>query len=80
MKTFEVTIEYQDRTSGPGTSAGKTRVEANTLPVAVGKAFREIWKGMDRKVRFDANKNGIVIRAITLGEAVEQKEVAAAKA
>jgi hypothetical protein len=61
-KTIEVEVEYQDRNSGP-TTAGKVRVEAGSLPVGIGKALREVWKKMDRKVRFDAAKNGLTIKA-----------------
>jgi len=31
--------------------------------VGIGKALREVWKTMDRKVRFDAAKNGMTIKA-----------------
>lgn len=64
-KTIQVEIEYQDRNSGP-TVAGKQRVEAGSLPVGIGKALREVWKTMDRKVRFDASKNGLTIKAQVL--------------
>ncbi len=68
-KTIQVEIEYQDRSSGP-TVAGKVRVEAGSLPVGIGKALRDVWKTMDRKVRFDAAKNGITIKAQVLDAAV----------
>jgi hypothetical protein len=61
-KTIQVEIEYQDRSSGP-TVAGKVSVEAGSLPVGIGKALRDVWKTMDRKVRFDAAKNGLTIKA-----------------
>jgi hypothetical protein len=64
-KTIQVEIEYHDRNSGP-TVAGKVRVEAGSLPVGIGKALREVWKTMDRKVRFDAAKNGLTIKAQVL--------------
>jgi hypothetical protein len=73
-KTIQVEIEYQDRSSGP-TAAGKVRVEAGSLPVGIGKALREVWKTMDRKVRFDAAKNGLTIKAQVL-EASEPVEKA----
>jgi hypothetical protein len=41
-------------------------VEAGTLPVGIGKALRDVWKTMDRKVRFDAAKNGLTIKAQVL--------------
>lgn len=72
MKTFEVELTYEDRKEGPNTSAGKIRVDASGLSVAVGKALRQIIKGADRKVRFDMNKNGITIRVANLGEAVAE--------
>jgi hypothetical protein len=80
MKTFEVELTYEDRTGGPNTSAGKIRVDASGLSVAVGKALRQIIKGADRKVRFDMNKNGVTIRVANLGEAVAQGKEAAASA
>jgi hypothetical protein len=61
-KTIQVEVGYQDRSSGP-TVAGKVNVEAGSLPVGIGKALREVWKTMDRKVRFDAAKNGMTIKA-----------------
>jgi hypothetical protein len=61
-KTIQVEIGYQDRSSGP-TVAGKVSVEAGSLPVGIGKALRDVWKTMDRKVRFDAAKNGLTIKA-----------------
>jgi hypothetical protein len=64
-KTIQVEIEYHDRNSGP-TVAGKARVEAGSLPVGIGKALREVWKTMDRKVRFDAAKKGLTIKAQVL--------------
>ncbi len=64
-KTIQVEIEYQDRNSGP-TVAGKVRVEAGSLPVGIGKGLRDVWKTMDRKVRFDAAKNGLTIKAQVL--------------
>ena len=64
-KTIQVEIEYHDRNSGP-TVAGKVRLEAGSLPVGIGKALREVWKKMDRKVRFDAAKNGLTIKAQVL--------------
>jgi hypothetical protein len=73
-KTIQVEIEYQDRNSGP-TTAGKVRVEAGSLPVGVGKALREVWKTMDRKVRFDAAKNGLTIKAqVSEGPAAAEGE------
>ena len=68
-KTIQVEIEYQDRNSGP-TVAGKARVEAGSLPVGIGKGLRDVWKTMDRKVRFDAAKNGLTIKARVLDGAV----------
>jgi len=67
-KTIQVEIEYQDRNSGP-TVAGKVRVEAGSLPVGIGKGLRDVWKTMDRKVRFDAAKNGLTIKAQVLDSA-----------
>lgn len=61
MKTFEVHFRYQDRNTG--TVESTVNVEASSLPGAVGKAVREFVKGLDRKQRFDMNKNGLGITA-----------------
>jgi hypothetical protein len=65
MKTFEVQFRYQDRTESAVESAVK--VDASSLPGAVAKAAREFVKGLDRKQRFDLNKNGLEIRVKSLG-------------
>ena len=78
-KTIRIEIEYQDRKNGP-TVAGKVQVEAGSLPVGIGKGLREVWKTMDRKVRFDAAKNGLTIKAQVLeasGTAEAMPEAAA---
>jgi hypothetical protein len=77
LKTFEVELTYEDRQQGPNTPAGKIRVEASGLSVAVGKALRQIIKGVDRKVRFDMNKSGVTIRVTNLGDAVAEQQAAA---
>ena len=59
MKTFEVRFRYQDRNQG--TVESTVKVDASSLPGAVGKAAREFVKGLDRKQRFDMNKNGLEI-------------------
>ena len=61
MKTFEVQFRYQDRKDGSVESMVK--VDASSLPGAVGKAVREFVKGLDRKQRFDMNKSGLDISA-----------------
>jgi hypothetical protein len=71
-KTVEVEITFTDRSSGPGTSAGKTIVTAGNLAAGIGRGVREIMKKMDRKQRFDAAKHGINVSAkITEGEDAE---------
>jgi hypothetical protein len=69
MKSFEVQFRYQDRTEGNVESTVK--VDASSLPGAVGKAVREFVKGLDRKQRFDMNKNGLEIAAKSVGSAAE---------
>jgi hypothetical protein len=64
-KTIHVEIEYHDRNSGP-TVAGSVKIEAGSLPVGIAKALRDTWKTMDRKVRFDAAKSGLTIKAKVL--------------
>jgi hypothetical protein len=61
MKTFEVQFRYQDRSEV--TVESTIKVDASNLPGAVGKATREFVKGLDRKQRFDMNKNGLEITA-----------------
>jgi len=72
MKTFEVRFRYQDRNQGAVESTVK--VDASSLPGAVGKAAREFVKGLDRKQRFDMNKNGLEISS----KAVEKEPEAQA--
>lgn len=59
MKTFEVRFRYQDRSQGAVESTVK--VDASSLPGAVGKAARDFVKKLGRKQRFDMNKNGLEI-------------------
>jgi hypothetical protein len=69
MKTFEVQFRYQDRSEG--TVESTVKVDASSLPGAVAKAAREFVKGLDRKQRFDMNKNGLEITAKSVGAATE---------
>jgi hypothetical protein len=39
------------------------KLDASSLPGAIGKAVREFVKGLDRQQRFDMNKNGLEIAA-----------------
>jgi hypothetical protein len=56
---YAVKLEYQHRTNGP---QGRTiQVDTGSMAAAIGKAAREFLKGLDRKERFDANKNGLSI-------------------
>jgi hypothetical protein len=72
MKTFEVQFRYRDRKEESIESAVK--VEASNLPGAVGKAAREFVKSLDRKQRFDMNKNGLEITAKPVAAATEALE------
>jgi hypothetical protein len=65
MKTFEVSFSYLDRTNG--TEESTVKLNASSLPGAVAKATREFVKGLDRKQRFDLNKNGLEIKAVSVG-------------
>jgi hypothetical protein len=76
MKTFEVSFSYQDRKNEAQTSSGK--VEASSLPGAVARATREFVKSLDRKQRFDMNKNGLEIKAVHVADAGESSESASA--
>lgn len=77
MKTFEVSFSYQDREKGPANSTVK--VDASSLPGAIGKATREFVKGLDRKQRFDMNKHGLEIKAAVASGDVAPKEGGAAE-
>ena len=65
MKTFEVSFSYLDRTKG--TEESTVKLNASSLPGAISKATREFVKGLDRKERFDLNKNGLEIKAALVG-------------
>ena len=78
MKTFEVQFRYQDRSEG--TVESTIKVDASNLPGAVGKAAREFVKGLDRKQRFDMNKNGLEITAKAVGTTTEAQAETSAEA
>src|SRR5580692_6569777 len=69
MKTFEVQFRYRDRNEE--TAESMVKLEASSLPGAVGKATREFVKGLDRKQRFDMNKNGLEIVAKPISATTE---------
>jgi hypothetical protein len=71
MKTFEVQFRYRDRNEG--TVESTVKVDASSLPGAVAKAAREFVKGLDRKQRFDMNKNGLEITAKSVGTTTEAR-------
>jgi hypothetical protein len=71
MKTFEVRFRYRDRNDG--TVESTVKVDASSLPGAVAKGAREFVKGLDRKQRFDMNKNGLEITAKSVGTTTEAK-------
>jgi len=75
MKSFEVQFRYQDRTEG--TVESTVKVDASSLPGAVGKAVREFVKGLDRKQRFDMNKNGLEITAKSVATTEAQADTSA---
>lgn len=69
MKTFEVRFRYQDRSQGAVEST--VNVDASSLPGAVAKAARQFVKGLDRKQRFDMNKNGLEIVTKSVDKTIE---------
>jgi hypothetical protein len=69
MKVFEVQLRYRDRNEESKEST--VIVDASSLPGAVAKAAREFVKSLDRKQRFDMNKNGLEITAKSSGAASE---------
>ena len=78
MKTFEVQFRYRDRSEE--TVESTVKVEASSLAGAVGKAAREFVKGLDRKQRFDMNKNGLEITAKSVGTTTEARSEKSADA
>ena len=78
MKAFEVRLNFRDRSDQAVESTAN--VEASSLPGAVAKATREFVKGLDRKQRFDMNKNGLEIRAKASGSAAEESQAKSAEA
>jgi len=78
MKTFEVHFRYQDRSTGTAESTSK--VDASSLPGAVAKATREFVKALDRKQRFDMNKNGLEITAKPVSAATDAQAETSAEA
>ena len=73
MKAFEVQLRYRDRSEE--TKESTVTVDASSLPGAVAKATREFVKSLDRKQRFDMNRNGLEITAKTSGAAAEAPHV-----
>jgi hypothetical protein len=69
MKTFEVRFRYQDRSQGAVEST--VNVDASSLPGAVAKAARQFVKGLDRKQKFDMNKNGLEITTRSVDKTVD---------
>jgi hypothetical protein len=69
MKTFEVRFRFTDRSEQ--TVESTTKVEASSLSGAVGRATREFVKGLDRKQRFDMNKNGLEITTKSTDKTME---------
>lgn len=78
MKTFEVKFRFQDRSDS--TVESTVSVDASNLPGAIAKATRGFVKGLDRKQRFDMNKNGLEITGKSTGAAEPAKEASAEKA
>ena len=78
MKAFEVHFQYRDRNDE--SIQGTILVDASSLPGGVARATRQFVKGLDRKQRFDMNKNGLQITAKPSGAGSEAKEKASAEA
>lgn len=66
MKAFEVQFRFRDRNEE--TVESTVLVDASSLPGGVARATRQFVKGLDRKQRFDMNKNGLQIMAKPVGE------------
>ena len=79
MKAFEVQFRYRDRNEQ--TMESTIKLDASSLPGAVAKAARAFVKGLDRKQRFDMNKNGLEITVKSVGTTTEaQAETSAESA
>ena len=78
MKAFEVQLNFRDRSDQAVEST--VNIEASSLPGAVAKATRQFVKGLDRKQRFDMNKNGLEIKAKASGSAAEEPQRKSAEA
>jgi hypothetical protein len=78
MKTFEVQFRFRDRNEE--TVESTVKVDASSLPGAVAKATRSYVKGLDRKQRFDMNKNGLEITAKSVGTTTEGQAETSAEA
>jgi transcription initiation factor IIE alpha subunit len=77
MKTFEVSLRFQDRNNNSEESTVK--LDASSIPGAIAKATREFVKKLDRKQRFDMNKNGLEIKAVCIGAGGAEKQSAQAE-
>jgi hypothetical protein len=78
MKTFEVQFRYRNRDEE--TVESTLKVDASALPGGVAKATREFVKSLDRKQRFDMNKNGLEITAKPTGSAAATPAKSSAEA
>ena len=74
MKSFEVRLSFRDRDEK--TVESTVKVDASSLPGAIARAARDFAKGLDRKQRFDMNKNGLEItgRSAGTGESHETSQ------
>lgn len=78
MKAFEVQFQYRDRNEE--SVQATILVDASSLPGGVARATRQFVKGLDRKQRFDMNKNGLQISAKPAGAGSEATVKASAEA
>jgi hypothetical protein len=73
MKTFEITFRYEDRKNE--TEESTFKLDASSLPGAIAKATRRFVNGLDRRQRFDMNKNGLEIKVISVGSSLVVKGI-----
>ena len=78
MKTFEVRLRYKNRNEE--TVESTVKVDASSLPGAVARAAREFVKGLDRKQKFDMNKNGLEITTKSVDKTAETQGAPAGEA
>ena len=69
MKTFEITLRFQDRKRGPERRVVK--IDASGLVIAISRASRDFMRSLDRKQRFDVGRYGLRVEALLVNHKEE---------